>query len=125
MISKMMKPVLNRISLNSFVGQASGGSTKSCVIVEFVEKHGLSKSGLFRIPGSVKCCQELRKIFDKGGFPEFDSVDILTLGSLLKAFSCFWTHHLSIKAAQNWMTWAIEKRIKRFLEKLLLIHLQQ
>ncbi|KAL0158534.1 hypothetical protein M9458_046610, partial [Cirrhinus mrigala] len=38
------------------------------------------------LPGSVKRCQELRKSFDEGGFPEFESRDILTLGSLLKAF---------------------------------------
>ncbi|KTF82790.1 hypothetical protein cypCar_00035397 [Cyprinus carpio] len=55
-------------------------------IVEFVEKHGLSKSGLFRASGSVKQCQELRKSFDQGGFPEFDSGDILTPASLLKVF---------------------------------------
>ncbi|RXN11251.1 FAM13A-like protein [Labeo rohita] len=55
-------------------------------IVEFVEKHGLSKSGLFRVPGSVKRCQDLRKSFDEGSFPEFEYRDILTVGSLLKAF---------------------------------------
>ncbi|XP_016409498.1 protein FAM13A-like [Sinocyclocheilus rhinocerous] len=55
-------------------------------IVEFVEKHGLSKSGLFRASGSVKRCRELRISFDQGGFPEFDSGDILTPASLLKVF---------------------------------------
>ncbi|KAK2911082.1 hypothetical protein Q8A67_003215 [Cirrhinus molitorella] len=55
-------------------------------IVEFVEKHCLDKTGLFRLPGSVKRCQELRKRFNEGGFPEFDSGDILTSASLLKTF---------------------------------------
>uniref|UniRef100_A0A8C1UGG3 Rho-GAP domain-containing protein n=1 Tax=Cyprinus carpio TaxID=7962 RepID=A0A8C1UGG3_CYPCA len=55
-------------------------------IVEFVEKHGLSKSGLFRVGGSVKRWKELRKGFDEGGFPEFDSWDILSSASLLKVF---------------------------------------
>ncbi|KAK7128705.1 hypothetical protein R3I94_017064 [Phoxinus phoxinus] len=55
-------------------------------IVEFVEKHGLSESGLFRVSGKVKLCQELRKGFDQGSFPEFDSGDIPTLASLLKLF---------------------------------------
>ncbi|XP_016320487.1 protein FAM13A-like [Sinocyclocheilus anshuiensis] len=55
-------------------------------IVEFVEKHGLSKSGLFRAGSSVKRCKELRKSLDEGGFPEFDSWDILTSASLLKVF---------------------------------------
>ncbi|ROL51155.1 Protein FAM13A [Anabarilius grahami] len=55
-------------------------------IVEFVEKRGLFSSGLFRVSGSVKRCQELRKSFDRGGFPEFDSGDIPTLASLLKLF---------------------------------------
>uniref|UniRef100_A0A8C1WAN7 Rho-GAP domain-containing protein n=1 Tax=Cyprinus carpio TaxID=7962 RepID=A0A8C1WAN7_CYPCA len=44
-------------------------------IVEFVEKHG-----------ELKHCRELRKSFDQGGFPEFDSGDILTPASLLKVF---------------------------------------
>jgi len=34
----------------------------------------------------VKLCQELRKGFDQGSFPEFDSGDIPTLASLLKLF---------------------------------------
>ncbi|KAK9966247.1 hypothetical protein ABG768_003369 [Culter alburnus] len=55
-------------------------------IVEFVEKHGLRESGLFRVGGKVKHCQELRKSFDQGGVPEFDSEDIPTLASLLKLF---------------------------------------
>ncbi|KAL1249787.1 hypothetical protein QQF64_020792 [Cirrhinus molitorella] len=56
-------------------------------IVEFVERHCLDKTGLFRLPGSVKRCQELRKHFDEGGFPEFDiGGDILTSASLLKTF---------------------------------------
>ncbi|XP_067270762.1 protein FAM13A-like [Pseudorasbora parva] len=55
-------------------------------IVEFVEKHGLSESGLFRVGGKVKRCNELRKSFDQGGFPEFDSGDIPTPASLLKLF---------------------------------------
>ncbi|XP_051736603.1 protein FAM13A-like [Ctenopharyngodon idella] len=55
-------------------------------IVEFVEKHGLRESGLFRVGGKVKRCQELRKSFDQGGVPEFDSEDIPTLASLLKLF---------------------------------------
>ncbi|XP_073679254.1 protein FAM13A-like [Garra rufa] len=55
-------------------------------LVESVEKHGLTMSGLFRLSGSVKHCKELRKSFDEGSFPEVDSVNILTLGSLLKAF---------------------------------------
>ncbi len=29
-----------------------------------------------------------------------------------------------IKASQNWTTWAIEKTIKMFLEKVVLMHLQ-
>ncbi|KAK9978096.1 hypothetical protein ABG768_019864 [Culter alburnus] len=55
-------------------------------IVEFVEKHGLFSSGLFRVSGSVKRCLELRKSFDHGDFPEFDTGDIPTLASLLKLF---------------------------------------
>ncbi|CAM4523302.1 unnamed protein product [Leuciscus chuanchicus] len=55
-------------------------------IVEFVEKHGLGQSGLFRVGGKVKLCQELRKGFDRGSFPQFDSGDIPTLASLLKLF---------------------------------------
>ncbi|CAM4494728.1 unnamed protein product [Leuciscus chuanchicus] len=55
-------------------------------IVEFVEKHGLSQSGLFRVGGKVKLCQELRKGFDQGSFLEFDSGEIPTLASLLKLF---------------------------------------
>uniref|UniRef100_A0A671KB60 Rho-GAP domain-containing protein n=1 Tax=Sinocyclocheilus anshuiensis TaxID=1608454 RepID=A0A671KB60_9TELE len=55
-------------------------------IVEFVEKHGLGKNGLFRASGSVKRCRELRISFDQGGFPEFDSGAILTPASLLKVF---------------------------------------
>ncbi|CAM4680697.1 unnamed protein product [Leuciscus chuanchicus] len=55
-------------------------------IVEFVEKHGLCQSGLFRVGGKVKLCQELRKSFDQGSFPEFDSGAIPTLASLLKLF---------------------------------------
>lgn len=47
---------------------------------------GLSKSGLFRVGGSVKRWKELRKGFDEGGFPEFDSWDILSSASLLKVF---------------------------------------
>ncbi len=47
---------------------------------------GLSETGLFRVGGSVKCCKELRKSFDEGGFPEFDSRDVLTSASLLKVF---------------------------------------
>ncbi|CAM4571107.1 unnamed protein product [Leuciscus chuanchicus] len=54
--------------------------------VEFVEKHGLSQSGLFRVGGKVKLCQGLRNGFDQGSFPEFDSGDIPTLASLLKLF---------------------------------------
>ncbi|ROL44111.1 Protein FAM13A [Anabarilius grahami] len=55
-------------------------------IVEFVEKHGLRESGLFRVGGKVKRCQELRKSFNQGGVPEFDSEDMPTLASLLKLF---------------------------------------
>ncbi|KAK2885802.1 hypothetical protein Q8A67_016639 [Cirrhinus molitorella] len=56
-------------------------------IMEFMEKHCLDKIGLFRLPGSVKRCQELRKLFDQGGCPEFDiGGDILTSASLLKTF---------------------------------------
>lgn len=47
---------------------------------------GLSESGLFRVSGKVKLCQELRKGFDQGSFPGFDSGDIPTLASLLKLF---------------------------------------
>ncbi|KAK2867533.1 hypothetical protein Q8A67_025650 [Cirrhinus molitorella] len=54
--------------------------------VEFLEKHCLDKTGLFRLPGSMKRCQELRRHFNEGGFPEFQSGDVLTSASLLKSF---------------------------------------
>jgi len=47
---------------------------------------GLSETGLLRVSGTVKLCQELRKGFDQGSFLEFDSGDIPTLASLLKLF---------------------------------------
>lgn len=46
----------------------------------------VSKSGLFRVSGSVKRCQDLRKSFDQGGFLRFGSGYISTLASLLKLF---------------------------------------
>uniref|UniRef100_A0A673M5L0 Rho-GAP domain-containing protein n=1 Tax=Sinocyclocheilus rhinocerous TaxID=307959 RepID=A0A673M5L0_9TELE len=49
-------------------------------------RYALHTSGLFRAGSSVKRCKELRKSFDEGGFPEFDSWDILTSASLLKVF---------------------------------------
>ncbi|XP_043114444.1 rho GTPase-activating protein 36-like [Puntigrus tetrazona] len=55
-------------------------------MVEFVEKHGLSKIGLFIVGGSVQRCRDLKKGFDDGGFPERDSRDVDTWASLLKHF---------------------------------------
>ncbi|KAG1961959.1 rho GTPase-activating protein 1-like [Pimephales promelas] len=55
-------------------------------IVEFVEKHGLCESGLFRVGGEVKLCHELRKSFDQGSFPDLDSENIPTTASLFKLF---------------------------------------
>nr|XP_017206592.2 protein FAM13A-like isoform X2 [Danio rerio] len=55
-------------------------------MVQFLDQHGLSISGLFRISGKVKQYQELKKSFNDGAFPEFDMEDIHPLASLLKLF---------------------------------------
>ncbi|XP_073774454.1 protein FAM13A-like isoform X1 [Danio rerio] len=55
-------------------------------MVEFLEKHGVTICGLFRVSGRVKSCQDLKKSFNNGEYPEFDIEDIHPVASLLKLF---------------------------------------
>ncbi|XP_073787872.1 protein FAM13A-like [Danio rerio] len=55
-------------------------------LVGFLEKHGLNTSGLFRVGGTQLRHHELRKCFDKGGFPKLNTEDVHSSASALKLF---------------------------------------
>ncbi|XP_073795061.1 protein FAM13A-like isoform X1 [Danio rerio] len=55
-------------------------------LVGFLEKHGLSTSGLFRVDGAILRQYELRKCFDRGGFPGLNIEDVHSSASVLKHF---------------------------------------
>ncbi|XP_068071671.1 rho GTPase-activating protein 1 isoform X1 [Danio rerio] len=55
-------------------------------LVRFLEKHGLSTRGLFRVGGTVLRQYELRKCFDRGGFPKMSIEDVHSSAYVLKHF---------------------------------------
>ncbi|XP_068075234.1 rho GTPase-activating protein 1 isoform X3 [Danio rerio] len=55
-------------------------------LVGFLEKHGLSTCGLFRVGGTVLRQYELRKCFDRGGFPKMNVEDVHSSAYVLKHF---------------------------------------
>ncbi|XP_056307249.1 protein FAM13A [Danio aesculapii] len=55
-------------------------------LVGFLEKHGLSTRGLFRVGGTVLQQYELRKCFDRGGFPKMNIEDVHSSAYVLKHF---------------------------------------
>ncbi|XP_068071838.1 rho GTPase-activating protein 1-like isoform X1 [Danio rerio] len=55
-------------------------------LVGFLEKHGLSTRGLFRVGGTVLRQYELRKCFDRGGFPKMNIEDVHSSAYVLKHF---------------------------------------
>ncbi|KAG7328632.1 hypothetical protein KOW79_008576 [Hemibagrus wyckioides] len=55
-------------------------------MVEFLEKHGLQQSGVFRVCGSVPRCRTLRVCLDRGEHVDLERVDIPTVAALLKLY---------------------------------------
>ncbi|XP_055017983.1 rho GTPase-activating protein 25 isoform X2 [Boleophthalmus pectinirostris] len=55
--------------------------------VEFIQEHGLSEEGIFRLPGQDNAVRQFRGAFDAGERPSFPSdTDVHTVASLLKLY---------------------------------------
>ncbi|XP_053944902.1 rho GTPase-activating protein 25 isoform X2 [Cuculus canorus] len=54
---------------------------------EFIQEHGMSEEGIFRLPGQDNLVKQLRDGFDAGERPSFDrDTDVHTVASLLKLY---------------------------------------
>ncbi|XP_069733828.1 rho GTPase-activating protein 25 isoform X2 [Phaenicophaeus curvirostris] len=54
---------------------------------EFIQEHGVSEEGIFRLPGQDNLVKQLRDAFDAGERPSFDrDTDVHTVASLLKLY---------------------------------------
>ncbi|NWS77320.1 RHG25 protein, partial [Crotophaga sulcirostris] len=54
---------------------------------EFIQEHGMSEEGIFRLPGQDNLVKQLRDAFDAGERPSFDrDTDVHTVASLLKLY---------------------------------------
>ncbi|CAG02449.1 unnamed protein product, partial [Tetraodon nigroviridis] len=55
--------------------------------VEFIQEHGLTEEGIFRLPGQDNAVKQFREAFDAGERPSFPSdTDVHTVASLLKLY---------------------------------------
>ncbi|XP_055967109.1 protein FAM13A-like [Sorex fumeus] len=63
-----------------------GVPTPVRTLVDFLTEHGLAQEGLFRVAGSVRAVEELRRGFESGLPVRLDGGDVSAAASLLKRF---------------------------------------
>lgn len=77
------------VSIDDLLRKSDGCEVPPVVttIVEFLEKHGLSHEGIFRISGNYKVVESLKATFDKDGEADLEQVgDVMAVAGLLKLF---------------------------------------